>query len=115
MDAAREISTGKAKVAYALCRPPGHHASRDLFGGYCYFNNAAVVAHHLQQTLNKVAILDIDFHHGNGTQVLFYDDPTVLVVNLHGDPNEFYPYFTGFEAERGRGAGKGFNINIPLP
>ena len=115
MEAAKEVAKGKIDTAYALCRPPGHHASRDLFGGYCYFNNAAIVAQYLRRSANKVAILDIDFHHGNGTQVLFYEDPLVLVVNIHGDPSEFYPYFTGFERERGEGAGKGFNINIPLP
>jgi len=113
-EAAKYVIAKKTRVAYALCRPPGHHASRDLFGGYCYFNNAAIAAHHVRKTANKVVILDIDFHHGNGTQVLFYDDPMVLVINLHGQPEEFYPYFTGYESEKGEGAGKGFNINLPL-
>lgn len=105
----------KAGVSYALCRPPGHHASKDLFGGYCYFNNAAIAANRLRKVYPKVCIIDIDFHHGNGTQVLFERNPNVLVVSLHGDPNEFYPYFTGFDSEVGSGAGKGFNLNIPLP
>jgi len=113
-EAAKLVQENKAKVAYALCRPPGHHASRDLFGGYCYFNNAAIAARRLKRAYPRVAVIDIDFHHGNGTQVLFDRDSTVLVVNLHGDPNNFYPYLTGYELEVGSGAGKGFNINIPL-
>jgi len=114
VDAADHVLTEKSKVTYALCRPPGHHASRDLFGGYCYFNNAALAVKRLRKKAKRVAVVDIDFHHGNGTQVLFDRDPSVLVINLHGDPNEFYPYFTGFKTETGTGAGKGFNINIPL-
>jgi acetoin utilization deacetylase AcuC-like enzyme len=114
VEAARWIADGRGTTAYALCRPPGHHASKDLFGGYCYFNNAALAARHLRQSVDRVAILDIDFHHGNGTQVLFDRDPSVLVINIHGDPNLFYPHFTGFETEIGTAAGKGFNINIPL-
>jgi acetoin utilization deacetylase AcuC-like enzyme len=114
-NAADEVAHQKAKITYSLCRPPGHHASRDLFGGYCYFNNAAVAAKALRQHVDKVAILDIDFHHGNGTQVLFDRDPSVLVINIHGDPNQYFPYFTGFASEEGSGAGKGFNVNIPLP
>lgn len=113
-EAGKAVSSGECKVSYALCRPPGHHASRDLFGGYCYFNNAAIVAHQMRKLNKKVVILDIDFHHGNGTQVLFYSNPDVLVINIHGDPSEFYPYFSGFKEETGRGAGQGFNINIPL-
>lgn len=114
LDAGKAVFEGRAKVSYALCRPPGHHASRDLFGGYCYFNNAAIVARYFKKKNKKVVIIDIDFHHGNGTQVLFDRDPSVLVINLHGDPNLFYPYFTGFASEIGSGPGKGFNINIPL-
>ncbi|MEZ4741865.1 MAG: histone deacetylase family protein [Bdellovibrionota bacterium] len=115
MEAGKEVASGRSQVSYALCRPPGHHASKDLFGGYCYFNNAAIVAYQLRKSAKKIAILDIDFHHGNGTQVLFYDDPLVLVINLHGNPERFYPYFTGYSSEKGAGAGKGFNINLPLP
>lgn len=109
------VSQNKSKVTYSLCRPPGHHASRDLFGGYCYFNNAAIAAKNLRKHVDKVAIIDIDFHHGNGTQVLFDRDPSVLVINIHGDPNTYYPYFTGYDSEVGTGSGRGFNINIPLP
>ena len=115
IEATKAVQSGNEKYAYALCRPPGHHASKDMFGGYCYFNNAAIAANILRKNGAKVCILDIDFHHGNGTQSLFYRDPNVLVVNIHGDPNEFYPYFTGYESERGSGAGEGFNVNIPLP
>lgn len=100
--------------AYALCRPPGHHASRDLFGGYCYFNNAALAAARLRPH-GRVALLDIDFHHGNGTQQIFYRDDRVLFVSLHGDPREFYPYFAGHADEIGAGAGAGFTVNEPLP
>lgn len=112
--AAQFVAEEKARVAYALCRPPGHHASRDLFGGYCYFNNAALAAQQLRAVYQRVAILDIDFHHGNGTQVIFDRDPHVHVTSIHGDPNKFYPWFTGFETEIGSGAGKGFNLNVAL-
>ncbi len=114
-DAAKLVASGTQKYAYALSRPPGHHASTDLFGGYCYFNNAAIAAKVLRQTHSRVALVDIDFHHGNGTQVIFDRDPSVLVISLHGDPNEHYPHFTGYANETGSGKGKGFNINIPLP
>lgn len=114
-NAAEMVASKQASVTYSLCRPPGHHASKDLFGGYCYFNNAAIAAKKLRETVDKVVIVDIDFHHGNGTQVLFDRDPSVLVISIHGDPNLFYPYFTGFSSEIGTGPGKGFNLNIPLP
>lgn len=103
-----------ARVAYALCRPPGHHAERARMGGYCYFNNAAIAANYLS-TRGRVAILDIDVHHGNGTQNIFYSRSDVLVVNIHGRPDELFPYFTGREDERGQGKGEGYNINFPLP
>jgi acetoin utilization deacetylase AcuC-like enzyme len=112
-EAAKLVATG-APLAYALCRPPGHHAQRDLFGGYCYFNNAAIAASILKK-IGRVAIVDIDFHHGNGTQAIFYQDPTVLFVSIHGDPHAFYPYFSGYESERGSGPGEGFTLNVPLP
>lgn len=112
--AAKAVLENPDEVTYALCRPPGHHASKDLFGGYCYFNNAAIAAKTLLTKYKKVAIIDIDFHHGNGTQVLFERNPNVLVINLHGNPEEFYPYFTGFESETGVGKGDGFNKNYPL-
>ena len=113
-EAAALLAEGAAPMTYALCRPPGHHAERDLFGGYCYFNNAAIAAAVLADR-GPVAILDIDFHHGNGTEAIFYSDPRVLVISIHGDPREFYPYFTGSAGELGVGAGVGFNLNVPLP
>lgn len=105
----------KEKVVFSLCRPPGHHAGYSFFGGYCIFNNAAVAAHHLAMHFGQVAILDVDFHHGNGTQDIFYEQPNVLYVSLHGDPSEFYPFFSGFDDEKGQKLGLGANINIPLP
>lgn len=113
---AAEAVLGGEQVAYALCRPPGHHAARSVFGGYCYFNNAAVAAQYvLDRTGEPVAILDLDYHHGNGTQQIFYSRPDVLYVSLHGDPSRAYPYFTGHAEERGAGAGEGATLNLPLP
>lgn len=105
------------QTVYALCRPPGHHAMQDAYGGYCYLNNAAIAARYLQNTggLRKIVILDIDYHHGNGTQEIFYHDPTVLYCSLHADPQEDYPYFWGSAEETGDGLGEGFNCNWPLP
>ncbi|WP_109482117.1 histone deacetylase family protein [Paraburkholderia sp. C35] len=104
------------KAAFALCRPPGHHAGREYMGGYCYLNNAAIAAQRcIMQGAQRVAVLDIDFHHGNGTQDIFYDRNDVLFVSIHGDPGVSFPYFAGFADERGIGAGKGFNLNLPLP
>lgn len=111
--AAQYVAERKTRLSYGLCRPPGHHASFHQFGGYCYFNNAAIAAKKLQ-ILGKVAVLDIDFHHGNGTQELFYEDNQVLTVSLHGDPKMFFPYYSGFSSEKGRNKGKGYNVNIPL-
>lgn len=99
--------------AYALVRPPGHHAERGAFGGFCYFNSASIAANFLTR-YGKVAVLDVDYHHGNGTQDIFYDRADVLTVSLHGHPRDAYPFFSGFEDERGEGAGEGFNINYPL-
>jgi acetoin utilization deacetylase AcuC-like enzyme len=105
-----------ARSAFALCRPPGHHAARDLYGGYCFLNNAAIAAQSLRDRgAARVAILDVDFHHGNGTQDIFYDRPDVLYVSLHGDPAQAFPYFSGYAEEMGAGAGSGFNLNLPLP
>lgn len=101
-------------LAYALCRPPGHHAAADLYGGYCYLNNAAMAAHSLLPG-GRVAILDVDYHHGNGTQLLFYRDPSVLYCSLHVHPDEDYPYYWGDVDERGAGPGQGSNHNWPLP
>ena len=99
-------------AAYALCRPPGHHADRDLYGGFCYLNNAAIAARWLGA---GTAVLDIDYHHGNGTQSIFYGDPTVLFCSLHAHPDDDYPYYWGEAGETGEGAGLGFNRNWPLP
>lgn len=105
-----------ARAAFALCRPPGHHAARDLFGGYCFLNNAAIAAQFLRDDgAERVAVLDVDFHHGNGTQDIFYSRSDVLYVSLHGDPSEAFPYFSGFADEAGADAGEGYNINFPLP
>jgi acetoin utilization deacetylase AcuC-like enzyme len=103
-----------SRLAYALVRPPGHHAERRVFGGFCYLNNAAIAAQRLSRH-GSVAILDIDYHHGNGQQDIFYSRSDVLTVSLHGDPAFAYPYFSGFADECGEGAGLGFNINRPLP
>jgi len=113
LSAARQVINGRI-LTYALVRPPGHHAERRSFGGFCYFNNAAIAAQYLRPYGN-VAILDVDYHHGNGQQDIFYDSPDVLTVSLHGHPRIAYPYFTGFEDERGSGPGIGYNINFPLP
>ncbi len=102
-------------VAYGLCRPPGHHAPTSLYGGYCFFNNAAVAAHHVASTTgSKVTVLDVDFHHGNGTQQIFYRRDDVQYVSLHGDPARAYPYITGYADETGAGRGSGANLNLPL-
>jgi len=108
------IRNGKESRVFSLCRPPGHHAGYEHFGGYCIFNNAAVAAQHLAKEGN-VAIVDVDFHHGNGTQDIFYEQSDVLYVSLHGNPDRSYPYFSGFADECGDKLGKGFNLNIPLP
>lgn len=101
-------------LAYALVRPPGHHAERNAFGGFCYFNSTAIATQFLSP-LGRVAILDIDYHHGNGQERIFYGRPDVLTVSIHGHPQFAYPYFTGFADERGEGAGRGYNVNVPLP
>ena len=112
LTAAELIRRGE-QIAYAVCRPPGHHAESGVYGGFCYFNNAAIAANVLSAE-GKVAVLDIDFHHGNGTQEIFYQRSDVLTVSIHGDPSYAYPYFAGFADERGEGAGTGFNHNHPL-
>jgi acetoin utilization deacetylase AcuC-like enzyme len=105
-----------APLAYGLCRPPGHHAGRNLIGGYCFFNNAAIVAQSLRtRGAERVAILDVDFHHGNGTQQIFWERDDVLYVSLHGDPAGIYPYYSGYATERGELEGEGFTLNLPLP
>lgn len=105
-----------ADSAFALCRPPGHHAAGDLMGGYCYLNNAAIAAQaFIDQGRAKVAILDVDYHHGNGTQSIFYDRAEVLFTSIHGDPADEFPFFLGYADETGEGTGNGYNLNLPLP
>ncbi|MCL6415714.1 histone deacetylase family protein [Aestuariirhabdus sp. Z084] len=102
--------------AFALCRPPGHHAASNQFGGYCFLNNAAIAAQHLRdQGAARVVCLDVDFHHGNGTQQIFYQRDDVMTISLHGDPAHAFPYFLGYADETGTGKGKGFTHNYPLP
>jgi len=114
LTAQAQLRNGK-ESAFALCRPPGHHAASDLYGGYCFINNAAVCAQaFLDQGASRVAILDVDFHHGNGTQSIFYDRPDVMFVSLHGDPKEAFPHFLGYADEIGAGNGEGFNHNYPM-
>jgi acetoin utilization deacetylase AcuC-like enzyme len=103
------------RVTYALCRPPGHHAAADLYGGFCYLNNAAIAARYLQGEGARIAVLDVDYHHGNGTQAIFYADPSVLYCSLHAHPDEDFPYYWGEADERGEGPGEGYNRNWPLP
>jgi acetoin utilization deacetylase AcuC-like enzyme len=112
---AQKLVSGGDAAAFALCRPPGHHAAADLFGGYCFLNNAAIAAEgFLADGASRVAVLDVDFHHGNGTQAIFYDRPDVLFLSLHGDPRHEFPHFLGYANERGAGDGEGFNHNYPL-
>ncbi|MCB8879705.1 histone deacetylase family protein [Acidisoma cellulosilytica] len=112
---AAAIAQGKRSI-FSLCRPPGHHAGSDHYGGYCFINNVAVAAQYLlDQGAKRVAILDVDYHHGNGTQQIFYQRNDVLLVNIHATPDQEYPYLLGFADEPGAGAGEGFNLNLPLP
>ncbi len=117
LSAARDVMDGGAGgYAYALCRPPGHHAYADMAGGFCFLNNSAIAAQYCRdQGAGRVAIVDVDVHHGNGTQGIFYSRGDVLTASLHGDPREFYPFFAGYREETGEGDGRGFNVNIPLP
>lgn len=114
LDVADSFLAGENRLAYALCRPPGHHALRGRYGGYCYFNNAALAGKKLAQR-GRVAILDVDYHHGNGTQEIFYHSDEVLFLSIHADPNEEYPYFSGYADETGAASGSGYNRNYPLP
>jgi acetoin utilization deacetylase AcuC-like enzyme len=114
LSAAQQIQRGE-RAAFALTRPPGHHASSDVFGGYCYFNNIAIAAQWLADQGLRPAILDVDYHHGNGTQSIFYGRNDVLFVSVHADPSFAYPHFLGFADEHGADAGEGFNLNLPLP
>lgn len=111
-----EAVSGGCGKAFALCRPPGHHSGRDYFGGYCFLNNAAIVAQAaVASGKGPVAVLDVDYHHGNGTQDIFYDRGDVLFASIHADPTMDYPYFWGHADETGEGAGKGATLNQPLP
>ncbi|MBZ9874138.1 histone deacetylase family protein [Mesorhizobium sp. BR1-1-9] len=114
VEAAEAVMAG-APATYALCRPPGHHAFADVAGGFCFINNSALAAQVLRRQAARVAILDVDLHHGNGTQGIFYARPDVLTVSLHADPVRFYPFFWGHADERGEGLGLGYNFNLPLP
>lgn len=110
-----KLVQGGERAAFSLCRPPGHHAAHDLFSGYCLFNNAAIAAQALRDAgASRVAVLDVDYHHGNGTQMIFYGRADVLFVSLHGHPAQEYPYFLGYEDETGSGEGQGFNANYPM-
>ena len=111
-----DLVLGGERAAYGLCRPPGHHAARSMAGGYCFFNNAAIAAEAFTRTTGEpVAILDLDFHHGNGTQQIFWRRPDVFYASLHADPRRMYPFFLGHASETGEGPGAGANLNIPLP
>ncbi len=111
-----DLLQGGKRQAFALCRPPGHHATESCCGGYCYLNNTALAVQLLLDSgATRVAVLDVDYHHGNGTQTIFYERNDVLTISLHADPRLEYPFFAGFADEPGTGAGHGFNINYPLP
>jgi acetoin utilization deacetylase AcuC-like enzyme len=113
---AQKIVSSGAPSAFALCRPPGHHCHRDMYGGYCFLNNAAIAAQGFRNSgARHLAILDVDFHHGNGTQNIFYDRDDVLFCSLHGTPEDAFPHFLGYADEKGRGKGHGFNHNYPMP
>ncbi len=115
MTAAELVAEG-GRAAYALCRPPGHHASRSTFGGYCYLNNAALAAQSLRDAgCARVTVVDVDYHHGNGTQEIFWERDDVQFISLHGDPETESPWFLGYADERGAGAGEGHTLNLPLP
>ena len=113
-DRGRARARRPARWPTPWCARPATTPSARAFGGFCYFNNAAIAAHYLSR-YGRVAILDIDYHHGNGTQDIFYERGDVLTVSIHGHPRFAYPYFTGFADETGEGAGQGFNLNLPLP
>ena len=112
---ATELVLGGEPACYALSRPPGHHAGPELAGGFCYLNNTAIAAERLRDKFDRVAILDVDLHHGNGTQMAFYDRADVLSVSLHANPERFYPFFWGYASETGEGIGEGYNFNFQLP
>lgn len=113
---AAEHTLASGAPSFTLTRPPGHHAGADYMSGYCLLNTTAIAAEHMRrQGASKIAILDVDFHHGNGTQDIFYDRDDVLFISLHGEPDYHFPYFWGHKDERGNGRGEGFTLNYPLP
>jgi acetoin utilization deacetylase AcuC-like enzyme len=115
LTALESVASGRARRAFALCRPPGHHSGRDYYGGYCYLNNAAIVARAAQaKGLGPVGVLDVDYHHGNGTQDIFYAAPDIFFASIHADPRCDYPYFWGHADETGEGEGEGTTLNLPL-
>ncbi|OED41246.1 acetylpolyamine aminohydrolase [Chromatiales bacterium (ex Bugula neritina AB1)] len=113
LTATQQVVDG-ARYSYALCRPPGHHAYADMAGGFCFLNNAAIAAQYARNQHQRVAILDVDVHHGNGTQGIFYDRQDVLTISVHADPSHFYPFFWGHANECGEAEGEGYNLNLPL-
>lgn len=113
--AAANAVLASERFSYALCRPPGHHARAAAAGGFCYLNNAAIAAQHLRQKHARIAVFDADMHHGQGIQEIFYDRDDVFYVSIHGDPTNFYPGVVGFADETGSGAGRGYNLNLPMP
>ncbi|MEN9062064.1 histone deacetylase family protein [Ponticoccus litoralis] len=113
--AAAEAVLAGAPAAYALCRPPGHHTGAEVAAGHCLLNVSAIAAAHLRGAHDRVAVLDIDVHHGNGTQEIFYDRSDVLTLSVHAETRAYYPFFTGYAEETGTGAGAGFNLNLPMP
>lgn len=116
LSAASLVMRDAKTQSFSFSRPPGHHAMSGQYGGYCFLNNAAIAAQYMRDNgAGKVAVLDVDYHHGNGTQSIFYDRADVLVVNIHSDPKDEYPYYLGHADETGSSAGKGFNVNLPLP
>ncbi len=112
---AADLVASGTDSAYALCRPPGHHAYGERAGGFCYLNNSALAAQYLRRTHDRVAILDIDVHHGNGTQSIFYGRADVLTVSVHADPATYYPFYYGYAEQQGDEEGEGFNLNLPVP
>lgn len=113
--AAAQVVLEGDRAAYALCRPPGHHSSAEIAAGHCLMNVSAIAAAHLRGAHDRVAVLDIDVHHGNGTQAIFYDRADVLTVSVHAETSGYYPFFTGYAEESGTGDGAGCNLNLPLP
>ncbi|KCV21249.1 histone deacetylase family protein [Bordetella pertussis H934] len=113
--AAADWALQNQALAYALCRPSRHHAHRDRAGGFCYLNSSAAAAQRLAQRCERVVVLDVDAHHGDGTQNIFYQRSDVMTISLHADPSGYYPFYTGYAHERGYGSGHGYNLNFPLP